>query len=86
MKFKKWDSVKIKTDDGRPVTGIAPIIISASRSTDIPSFHAKWFINRLNVGYVKWINPFNRAPQYISFEKTRVIVFWTKTQNLSCLF
>lgn len=78
MTFKKWDSIKIKTDDGKTVTGIAPIIISASRSTDIPSFHAEWFINRLNVGYVKWINPFNRTPQYVSFKKTRVIVFWTK--------
>lgn len=78
MIFKSWDKVKIKKDDGNTIEGIAPIIISASRSTDIPAFHTKRFIDRLNRGYVKWTNPFNQAPQYVSFEKTRVIVFWTK--------
>lgn len=78
MAFKNWDKVQIKTDDGKIIEGIAPIIISASRSTDIPAFHSKWFVNRLNKGYVKWTNPFNQVPQYVSFEKTRVIVFWTK--------
>lgn len=78
MRFKGWDKVKIKTLAGE-FEGISPIVISASRSTDIPAFHSQWFLNRLNAGYVKWINPFNRlAPQYISFEKVRVIVFWTK--------
>ena len=76
--FKKWDKTEIQTDSGEVVEGIAPIIISASRSTDIPAFHAEWFINRLNCGYIKWINPFNRTSQYVSFEKTRAIVFWTK--------
>jgi len=78
MTFKSWDKIDIKTDDGETVKAIAPIIISASRSTDIPAFHANWFMNRLNAGYVKWINPFNRVAQYVSFEKTRIIVFWTK--------
>jgi len=55
-----------------------PVIISASRSTDIPAFYSEWFINRLRAGYVKWINPFNQKPIYVSFEKARVIVFWTK--------
>ena len=71
--------IEIKTDDGKIVKGIAPIIISASRSTDIPAFFSKWFFNRLEKGYVKWINPFNRlTPQYISFENTRIVIFWTK--------
>lgn len=79
MTFKSWDKIKIETDNGDITDAIAPIIISASRSTDIPAFHAEWFINRLNKGYVVWINPFNRNQrQYVSFEKTRVIVFWTK--------
>ncbi|MDP3104890.1 MAG: DUF1848 domain-containing protein [Candidatus Methanoperedens sp.] len=79
MALKSWDKVKLKTDEGEIVDAIAPIIISASRSTDIPAFHAEWFINRLNKGYVVWENPFNRNQrQYVSFEKTRVIVFWTK--------
>ncbi len=78
MIFKGWEKVQIETDEKNIVEGIAPVIISASRSTDIPAFHSKWFISRLNKGYVKWRNPFNRVPQYVSFEKTRVIVFWTK--------
>lgn len=78
MVFKSWDKVKIKKDDGNIIEGIAPIIISASRSTDIPAFHIERFMERLNKKYVKWINPFNRVPQYVSFENTRVIVFWTK--------
>lgn len=77
MAFKGWDKIEIGTDKGI-LTGIAPIIISASRSTDIPAFHADWFFNRLKVGYVKWVNPFNQIPQYVSFSQTRVIVFWTK--------
>lgn len=77
MSFKSWDKVNIKTLDGEK-PGIAPLIISASRSTDIPAFYSEWFFNRLKEGYVKWINPFNQRPQYVSFENTRVIVFWTK--------
>ena len=77
MKFREWEKGKIKTEKGDS-EAIKPVIISASRSTDIPSFYSKWFMNRLKAGYVKWINPFNRQPQYVSFEKTRVIVFWTK--------
>lgn len=78
MVFKSWDKISIRTDDGGIKEGIAPVIISASRSTDIPAFYAKWFINRLKNGYVKWINPFNQKPQYVSFEKTRMVVFWSK--------
>ncbi|SCZ02963.1 DUF1848 domain-containing protein [Alkaliphilus peptidifermentans] len=77
MASNKWDTIDIDTNEGR-IKGVAPIIISASRSTDIPAFYSEWFINRLREGYVKWVNPFNRRPQYISFDKTRVIVFWTK--------
>lgn len=55
-----------------------PVIVSASRSTDIPAFHHRWFASRLDKGFVKWINPFNGNPLYVSFQNTRVIVFWTK--------
>ena len=72
------DKLPITTDDGKQVEAIAPIIISASRSTDIPAFYAKWFLNRLAKGYCAWYNPFNRQKMYISFERCRVIVFWTK--------
>ena len=68
----------IKTDMGQFVEAIEPIIVSASRSTDIPAFYAKWFINRLCKGYCVWYNPFNQKPMYVSFAKTKVVVFWTK--------
>ena len=72
------DKVLITTDSGEKVEAVAPVIISASRSTDIPAFYAKWFFNRLAKGYCTWINPFNQQKQYISFSKCKVIVFWTK--------
>lgn len=72
------ETIEIITDHGEVRSAIAPIIISASRSTDIPAFYAKWFINRLKAGYCVWYNPFNQQPMYISFAKTKVIVFWTK--------
>ena len=60
-------------------TAIAPLIISASRSTDIPAFHSEWLINRWKSGYACWVNPFNRTnAQFISFRNTRLFVFWTK--------
>jgi len=78
MGFKHWDKIAIRTDDGTTREGIAPLIISASRSTDIPAFHAAWLLERLRRGYVRWVNPFNRASQYVSFEQARLFVFWSK--------
>lgn len=72
------DKIKIRKDNGEIVEATAPVIISASRSTDIPAFYAKWFINRLKAGYCVWYNPFNQQPMYISFKNTKVVVFWTK--------
>lgn len=72
-----WFKEVIQTKEGQR-EAIAPYIISASRSTDIPAFYAEWFINRLKAGYVKWINPFNQTPQYVSLSKAKVIVFWSK--------
>jgi DNA repair photolyase len=73
-----WRKTEIRRDDGQIVEGVAPVIISASRSTDIPAFFSTWMVNRLRQGYVRWLNPFNRTPQYVSFHDTRVIVFWSK--------
>lgn len=78
MVFKGWDRVSIKRDNGSLVEAIAPVIVSASRSTDIPGCFGDWFVHRLRTGYVVWKNPFNGQRQYVSFEKTRCIVFWTK--------
>lgn len=68
----------IVTENGERVDAVTPVIISASRSTDIPAFYAKWFFNRLVKGYCVWYNPFNQKPTYVSFAKCKVIVFWTK--------
>jgi len=76
--MKVWDKKNIINDNGESVEAILPFIISASRSTDIPAFYSRWFMNRLEKGYITWINPFNRKEQYVSFEETKIIVFWTK--------
>lgn len=74
-----WEDVSINRDNGEIVTGKAPVIISASRSTDIPAFYAKWLFSRLEKGYCTWYNPFNKSqPYYVSFKNAKVIVFWTK--------
>lgn len=70
--------IVIQTDTGRDIEALAPIIISASRSTDISAFYPKWFFNRLAKGYCVWYNPFNRQKMYVSFARCKVIVFWTK--------
>lgn len=74
----QWKKEKIALQNDLKVEAQAPIIISASRATDIPSFYSEWFINRWKAGYIKWINPFNNKPLYVSFKNTRCVVFWTK--------
>ena len=78
MIVASWAKIELTTEDGRTVEAQAPVIVSASRSTDIPAFYADWFINRLEKGYAKWFNPFNGVPLYVSFAKTRLVVFWSK--------
>jgi DNA repair photolyase len=73
-----WKKVDIQNDLGETVSAQAPVIVSASRSTDIPTFYADWFIERWKKGYVKWKNPFNGVYSYVSFKNTRMVVFWTK--------
>jgi hypothetical protein len=75
---KKWEKIQISTANHGEDEAIAPVIVSASRATDIPAFHAEWFMHKLRAGYCAWKNPFNQKVQYVSFVKTRVIVFWTK--------
>ena len=74
----KWKKETITTTDGQEVEAQAPVIISASRSTDIPTFYSDWFISRWEAGYLKWINPFNGKPLYVTFKNTRAVIFWTK--------
>lgn len=73
-----WKKKAIVTERGEQVMAQTPVIVSASRSTDIPAFYSDWFINRLEKGYVKWINPFNGIPLYVSLAEARLFVFWSK--------
>lgn len=84
MRWKGWEKIPLTVKDQEDpaqthrVEAIAPVIVSASRSTDIPAFYGDWFAARLAAGYVKWKSPFGGPPVYVSFEKTRVFVFWSK--------
>lgn len=87
MRWRGWEHVKIDPVSGEirepgdtsgTIDAIAPIIISASRSTDIPALYGDWFIERLRKGYANWTNPFSGQTIPISFGKTRVFVFWSK--------
>lgn len=65
--------------EGGQISRCEPLVISASRATDIPAFHGKWFMGRLCAGFCRRRNPCNyRQESLISFAKTRVFVFWTK--------
>jgi len=56
------------------------MIISASRRTDIPAFYGDWFLNRLEAGYCKIVNPYNEKVSTVSIKREDVagFVFWTK--------
>lgn len=75
---KSTDKIQITLDSGVSAEAQAPVIVSASRSTDIPAFYADWFFERLKRGYSAWTNPFNGATSYVSYRNTRFIVFWSK--------
>ncbi len=55
-------------------------IISASRRTDIPAFHAQWFMNRIRAGFAGVVNPFNGNYRHVLMRPKDVIgiTFWTK--------
>ena len=74
----EWPTIKIQTNTGEE-KAIAPYIISASRATDIPAFHGRWFMDKLQRGYCQWRNPFNtNQTTLIAFNNCKIIVFWTK--------
>ena len=75
---KSTDKIRITLDSGVCVEAQAPVIVSASRSTDIPAFYADWFFERLKRGYSAWTNPFNGVTSYVAYCNTRFIVFWSK--------
>lgn len=74
----KHQTIPIRNNNGTEVIAQAPLIISASRATDIPAFYADWFFRRLDNGYLRWRNPFSGQESYVSFKNARFIVFWSK--------
>jgi len=58
--------------------GDCPLIVTASRATDLPAWHAEWLRERLRQGYAERRNPFNGRWSRIHFYRTRVFVFWSK--------
>ena len=62
----------------KAVKKVSPVIISVSRRTDIPGYHSDWFINRLAQGYLVYKAPYGGKLVRVSFENTRMLVFWTK--------
>ena len=74
-----WEIIQItKECGGEKVYAQAPMIISASRSTDIPAFYADWFFRRMEIGYSAWTNPFNGVRSFVSYDNTHFVVFWSK--------
>lgn len=56
-------------------------IISASRRSDIPAFHAEWFMGRIREGVFDRINPFNPGQTSrvsLAPEDLDAIVLWSK--------
>lgn len=74
----QWQKIQIQRNNGDTVEAQAPLIISASRSTDIPAFYADWFFNRLKSKYSAWKNPFSGQYSYVSYQNARFFVFWSK--------
>ncbi|WP_302616557.1 DUF1848 family protein, partial [uncultured Desulfovibrio sp.] len=73
-----WPVIRISTAQG-PRQAVAPLVVSASRATDIPAFHVRWLLERLRAGHCLWRNPFNaRQEQYISFARCKCLIFWSK--------
>ena len=45
-----WQKEEIEIESGERVSAQMPVIVSASRSTDIPAFYSDWFVERFNGG------------------------------------
>ncbi|MGB6065940.1 MAG: DUF1848 domain-containing protein [Desulfomonilaceae bacterium] len=55
-------------------------VISASRRTDIPAFHAEWLMRRIRAESVRVLSPYGGGVHEVSLapEDVIAIVFWTK--------
>ena len=91
-----WAKEEIELKDGTKVAAQMPVIVSASRSTDIPAFYSDWFMERLKdpgqrlaCGYImsKDIGEYNTCPHlchycYANTNNEAAMENWK--QNLAC--
>jgi hypothetical protein len=61
-----------------PTPSVSPLVLSASRATDIPACRVPWLVEALRKGGCEWRNPFNGKSTWVSFDKARIVVFWSK--------
>ncbi len=56
------------------------MIVSASYKTDIPAFYGRWFLNRLDAGFCRMVNPYGGQTYRVDLTRGAVdgFVFWTK--------
>jgi hypothetical protein len=76
MRQRAWETVTVRTPSG-PAEAVAPVIVSASRATDVPAFYGEWLLRRLRAGWCVRVDRFG-GRRLVSFERTRVLVLWTK--------
>ncbi len=58
---------------------VHPVIISASRRTDLPAFFMESFLKSWKEGYILWKNPFNpKQVRKVHFDNVELVVFWSK--------
>lgn len=74
----RHDKLPFIDSEGQSGFALCPVIVSASRATDIPAFFSDWLLQRIREGSTLWRNPFNGTYSHISFRNTRLFVFWTK--------
>jgi hypothetical protein len=55
-------------------------IISCSYKSDVPAYYGQWFLNRLEAGYAKYVNPYNGGVYEVSLRPGDAtgVVFWTR--------
>lgn len=71
-------SYKTLNINGNTFRAASPVIISASRATDIPAFQGRWLKQQIDQGYVKRKNPFSGKSYFIDLQSATAYVFWTK--------
>lgn len=59
---------------------VSPLLISASRRTDIPAFFPDWFSGCLSRGSAEYRNPYSGRPASVSLapDDVAAFVFWTR--------